>query len=266
MTFDLVIANPPYGKIGSTIVNEIIENVDFKQYINLLPANDYKRVSPLWQHVYNIQVINKGFSDASVTTHIAEIKKEKENISKDIFEISSYSDKQLYKYFPLNLFKIHESIDNPIYKPKLETFKDIDIKKCLFIDKRVISNKHLPYSKNVLSYKWNMNTITKEEVLKTSAKSEQKLGNAGDFILVEFATEKEKNNIVKFLYSEEGFKFFHKLALSMNKDSYISPKYYLPKVNWLYPWSLSEILREYNYLDYEVREIVNNLPTIEYKV
>ena len=266
MTINLIISNPPYGKIGSEIVNNIVENIDYDEYINLLPANDYKRVDKVWQHVYEIKAINRGFSDAAVTTHLARIKKEAENISKNIFEIGSYTDKLLYRYFLMNLFKIHDSIDNPIYKPKLEIFEKLNIKQCLFINKRDICNKHLPYSKKVLSYKWNMNNVSKDEVLKTTAKSEQKLGNAGDFILVEFTTEKEKENIVNFLYSEEGFKFFQKLALSMNKDSYVSPKYYLPKVNWLYPWSLSEILREYNYTDDEVKEIVNSLNKIEYNI
>ena len=41
--FDLIIANPPYGKPGANITKNIIDNVYFEEYVNLLPANDYKR-------------------------------------------------------------------------------------------------------------------------------------------------------------------------------------------------------------------------------
>ena len=41
MKIDLVISNPPYGKIGAEITKKIIDAVDFKEYINLEPGNDY---------------------------------------------------------------------------------------------------------------------------------------------------------------------------------------------------------------------------------
>ena len=41
--FDLIIANPPYGKSGANITKNIIDNVYFEEYVNLLPMNDYKR-------------------------------------------------------------------------------------------------------------------------------------------------------------------------------------------------------------------------------
>ena len=41
MKVDLVISNPPYGKIGAEITKKIIDTIDFKEYINLEPGNDY---------------------------------------------------------------------------------------------------------------------------------------------------------------------------------------------------------------------------------
>ena len=41
MKTDLLISNPPYGKIGAEITKKIIGTVDFKEYINLEPGNDY---------------------------------------------------------------------------------------------------------------------------------------------------------------------------------------------------------------------------------
>ena len=39
--FDLIIANPPYGKPGANITKNIIDNVYFEEYVNLLPATVY---------------------------------------------------------------------------------------------------------------------------------------------------------------------------------------------------------------------------------
>ena len=79
MKFDLVISNPPYGRIGAQITKKIIDDVDYKDFINLLPANDYKRVSELWQYQSDMEPCKDAFEDAAVTTHVAKIHKNKVN-------------------------------------------------------------------------------------------------------------------------------------------------------------------------------------------
>ena len=83
--FDLIIANPPYGKPGANITKNIIDNVYFEEYVNLLSANDYKRndSKDLFRYAREMESINNGFKDAVVTTHLCKIAKEPNNITLD---------------------------------------------------------------------------------------------------------------------------------------------------------------------------------------
>ena len=200
MEFDLIIANPPYGSSGANIVKFIIDNIEFKEFINLLPANDYKRNKErdLFNYQSDMVSLNNAFTDAAVTTHLAKIYKNKVNdLTKEEFEIYNNLDKSLDKYFLTNLKREHYAIDNSVYKPKIKNFeKSFNLKKCLFIGKRYIADEHFPYTKNCAGYKVNKErNISFNESLAISSKAEQKNGNVGDFILVQFNTEEEQINI-----------------------------------------------------------------------
>lgn len=261
--FNGVIANPPYGKIGAQITEKIKDNINYEQYINLLPANDYKRNTDkdLFQYARNMEAINNGFKDAAVTTHLCEIVKEANDITAEEFEVSAYIDKSLAKYFLGNVHRTHYAIDKAVYKPKLKDFEiNFDLAKCLFIGKRYIADKHLPYTKDCAGYKVNMGrTITHQELINLSAKSEQVHGNVGDFSLVQFNTTLEQNNITNFLYSSMGFKFFAKLVIAMNLDSYAHLKRFIPKVDWTQAWTVEEILADYGYTEEEIAEVMADL-------
>ena len=264
MKIDGIIANPPYGKIGANITKKIIDTVDFTDYINLLPANDYKRndSKDLFNYQSNMESINDGFNDAAVTTHLALISKTKANsMTLDEFERSQYIDRQLDRYFEENSNRTHYAIDNATYKPKLSTFKQLfDLRKCLFIGKRYISDEHLPYTKEAAGYKVNIGrTITHDELIAMSAKSEQANGNVGDFILTQFNTELEQNNITDFLYSRDGSRFFAKVLVAMNADSYCHVKKFLPKVDWTRSWTVEEILKDYGYTEDEIKAVMADL-------
>lgn len=261
LDFDIVIANVPYGAIGANITKTVVDNVAYNEYINLLPANDYKRndTHDLFNYQSDMVAISNGFEDAAVTTHLARVHKVKvNNLTADEFERSQYLDRSLDKYF-------EETYKRPtdfkvVYKPSLEYFNTVDIDKSIYIAKRDVVNKHLAYSKTCNAYRWNvLEDISKQEVLDNNAKSEQALGNAGDFILIVFDTVIKKKNLVNFLYSDIGFKFIAKVFASMNKDSYISPAYYLPKVDYNNTITIESILQDYNYNEKEMLEIINSL-------
>ena len=80
MKFDLIIANPPYGKIGANITKTIINNIEYAEYVNLLPANDYNRndTKDLYKYVDldSMTSLKDAFKDAVVTTHCARINKQ----------------------------------------------------------------------------------------------------------------------------------------------------------------------------------------------
>ena len=264
MKIDGIIANPPYGAIGANIAYTIREKIDYECFVNLLPANDYKRnkTKDLFNYQSEMEPINDGFDDAAVTTHLCLVSKNKaNNMTLDAFERSQYIDPSLDKYFEENSKRTHYAIDNATYKPKLNTFKQIfDLRKCLFIGKRYISDEHLPYTKEAAGYKVNIGrTITHDELIAMSAKSEQANGNVGDFILTQFNTELEQNNITDFLYSRDGSRFFAKVLVAMNADSYCPVKKFLPKVDWTRSWTVEEILADYGYTEDEIKEVMADL-------
>lgn len=264
--FDLIIANPPYGKIGANITKNIIDNIEFDEYVNLLPANDYNRntTKDLYKYVDldSMKPIINGFADAAVTTHMTKVtKKQHRYLSWEEFQIENYTDPSLTKYFYGNLNREHYAIDNATYKPKLKDFDiNFDLQRCLFIGKRYVSDEHLPYTKNCAGYKVNMDrNITATDLIAMSAKSEQANGNVGDFSLVQFNTIAEQNNITNFLYSNDGFRFFAKILVSLNADSYCHVKRFLPKVDWTRSWTVEEILKEYGYTEDEIKAVMEDL-------
>ena len=260
--FNGVIANPPYGKIGAQITEKIKDKIDYEQYLNLLPANDYKRVKDLHQYADNMTHFAAGsnFADAYVTTHLADVSKTKvNNLSVEEFERSLYIDPSLELYFEQLTSRAHSAIDTAIYKPTFEEFNKVGVSKSIYIGKRDPKSEHLPYSKSSITTRYNMNQITAQEVIDSSAKSEQKYGRVGDFYLVCFATEIEKSNCANFLYSVDGFRFISKIFVALNIDSSIPINKWFPKVDWTRAWTVEEILADYGYTETEIAEVMADL-------
>ena len=262
MKFDLIIANPPYGKIGAMITDKIRSDVSYTQYINLLPANDYKRVNNLHQYADNMIPFAAGsnFADAYVTTHLADVSKTKVNdLSAEEFERSLYIDPSLNLYFQQLAARSHYAVDTAVYKPTFEEFNKVGVSRSIYIGKRDPKSEHLPYSKLSITTRYNMNQITAQEVIDSSAKSEQKYGRVGDFYLVCFATEVEKINCANFLYSTNGFRFISKIFVALNIDSSIPINKWFPKVDWTRAWTVEEILADYGYTETEIADVMADL-------
>ena len=262
LSFDTIISNPPYGSTGANITDKIRENINYIDFINLLPANDYKRNKnkDLFNYQSNMIAINNGFADAAVTTHCALIHKNKVNsLTADEFEIANYLDRSLDKYFIANSKRAHYAIDAAFYpylnNPIINNFSPDTM---LTIWQRDVANKHLPYKKDANSYKWNvLKSIDAEYFIKNcfAASTSQSIGA---FCI--FNTAVEKDNIVKFLYSDSGFRFMSKIFTALNFDSGIVPlNKFLPKVDWTRSWTVEEILAEYNYTPAEIQEIITDL-------
>ena len=65
-------------------------------------------------------------------------------------------------------------------------------------------------------------------------------------------------------YGEKGFKFYCKLFTSMNIDSTAPLGKVIPKVDWSRPWTVEEILADYNYTEEEIKEVMNDLVNFKY--
>lgn len=263
--FDLIIANPPYGKPGANITKTIIDNIDFDEYINLLPANDYIRndSKDLYKYVDldSMKAINKGFSDAAVTTHMARItKKPHRYISWEEFQIENYIDPSLTKYFYENRSREHYAIDAGI--TWLIFAENNDVKKTLLLDHRCIPNKHLAYSKTTDEYLWNVLESIDNTSLEASSKSTSTPGRMNKYV-VKFNTAVEKQNAVNFMYSVDGFRFISKLFKALNTDSTLPLVRFFPRVDWNRPWTVEEILVDYGYNQKEIDEVMADLPNFK---
>lgn len=265
--FDIILSNPPYGKIGVEVTWRIISEIEFEDFVNLLPANDYfKRENSkkykLWQYVKNVKrmiPLKHEFEDAAVTTHMCKIQKSPNLfISAEEFEIESYADSQLNRFFYET--RSREGTFTTIYKPRLKDKDEYNNKNCFYIGKRYASGGCL-YKKDSFDYKWDVEkSVDMDELLKSGAKSEQALGRIGDFYFVKFNTSKECENFTKFAYLyEEGYKFISKVITAANKNSSLDPIKILPKVDWTKEWTVEEILKDYGYTDNEIQEVMNDL-------
>lgn len=246
MQFDLVIANPPYRKIGAQITKKIIDDVDYKEFINLLPANDYKRVSELWQYQSDMESCRDAFEDAVVTTHVAKLHKNKvNNMTAFQFDISVHPTHYLDKYFILNNDKYHYALDEARHEQDLT----ISTKTTYCFGHRDLSHGYLPFKG--LNYRYNfIEDINIDYMIKNSS---------NDNYYVKFKTALEKQNFRDFLkQTNTGYLFFKLMCFELNVDSKFSASVF-PKVDWTRSWTVEEILKEYNYTDEEIKEVMEDL-------
>lgn len=270
--FNLIINNPPYGSTGANITDIIRQKIDYDEFINLLPANDYKlnNTKDLFNYQSDMKCVtktgtskqDKKFKDATVTTHLARIHKTAvNNMTVDEYEISNYIDKSLDKYFLSNLQRtpngaIKNSISWIYFNSNLENTRTV------LLDHRFIGHKHLAYGKDTAEYKWNVLKSIDLHWLKINSNSPSTPGKLNKYTIT-FDTAEEKDNFVEFIYSDLGFKFISKIAIACNGDS-TKPLYYLlPNVDWTRPWTVETLLREnYNYTEQEIQEVIDNLKRI----
>lgn len=257
--FDLIIANPPYGKIGANITKTIIDNIEYDEYINLLPANDYNRndTKDLYKYVDldSMTSLKGAFKDAAVTTHCARInKKPHRYISWEEFQIENYIDESLTKYFYENHNRSHYAIDAmPNAGQTLAKAGMWDVAKTFIIGYRDMNHKHLPYTKNCTTYKWNVEESIDMAYLIANCNTRD---NRFMISQCQFNTATEKQNFVTFVYTN--FRFISKVFTALNCDGTVRPIAF-PKVDWTRSWTVEEILADYGYTQKEIDEVMADL-------
>ena len=270
MKYDLIISNPPYGSPGNTITKNIIENVDYDCFVNLLPCNDYRRYNKgfkLYQFVdmNTIRPIMKGFKDAAVTTTLCMVMKERQySRSQSEFEIENYIDESLKKYFYETCKRKHYAFEKPDCGKHPEKWIP---GKTFVICSRNISDKHFPYGKKSASYKWNIeHSIDWHYFVEhhNNPRATRKGVYEVSFYAVTFNTENEFDNFTNFVYSKNGFRFMSKVFTAVNIDGFITLSKVFPKVNWEKPQTVESILLDYNYTPAEIAEILDDLKNYRY--
>ncbi len=261
MKTDLLISNPAYGAIGANITDTLRQKIDYKEFINLLPANDYKRnkMKDLFKYQSDMKPINGGFIDAAVTTHVARIHKgtvedpaPNINMTLDAFERSQYIDPSLDKYFEENSKRTHYAIDAmPTGGYSRKNAGIWLIETTFIIGMRDMNHKHLPYSRTCTTYNWNVNNVGTMESLPAMTNNTQlSVSNCN------FNTAVEKQNFVKFVYNN--FKFMSKIFTALNCDGTVHSIAF-PKVDWTRSWTVEEILKDYGYTEDEIKTVMEDL-------
>ena len=263
MKIDGIIANPPYGAIGANIAYTIREKVDYECFVNLLPANDYKRnkTKDLFNYQSEMEPVNDGFDDAAVTTHLCLVSKNKaNNMTLDAFERSQYIDPSLDKYFEENSKKTGKThnyyINGGILTEAKANKADLFSDTTYLIGLRDINHRHLPYSKKIFNYRWNNSNDLDTAILLSNVSHGKGMYNIG---WITFGTPVEKSNFAKFTYSNNGFRFLCKVFTSMNIDGTVTYDKVFPKVDWTRPWTVEEILKDYGYTEDEIKEVMEDL-------
>lgn len=254
--FDLIIANPPYGKIGANITKNIIDKVNFAEYINLLPMVDYEKADnkyELWHHVdlTTVEACPGGFADAGISPLIAKICRQKVNkLAVDDFRISCLENKLTQKYFKENTRREDTFII-------AEQFIDTELSKSIALPLRTKSGNHAGQAnlgKSERSQFYNINTGLKQRVTEVETKSIC-------CTTVNFKTELEKQNVAKLFYSNIGYKFTSWLMTGMNRDAFHLREHrmWFPKVDWTRSWTVEEILTDYGYTKTEIADVMADL-------
>lgn len=261
MKIDGIIANPPYGAIGANIAYTIREKINYECFVNLLPANDYKRnkTKDLFNYQSEMEPVNDGFDDAAVTTHLCLVSKNKaNNITLDEFERSQYIDRNLDKYFEENSKRTHYAIENDSFCSNCKKYSN---EFTVILGWRDVNHKAMPKSKDSTTYKWNVEkSIDADYVFNNHEKvTNGKRTGRVSFAGITFNTTTEKDNFVEFFYSESGRHFMSKLWSSMNVDGGLFIEKWFPKVDWTRSWTVEEILKDYGYTEDEIKTVMADL-------
>ena len=270
MKVDLLISNPAYGAIGANITDTLRQKIDYKEFINLLPANDYKRnkTKDLFKYQSNMTPISNGFTDAAVTTHVARIHKgtvddpaPNINMTLDEFERSQYIDRSLDKYFEENSKRTHYAIDNAQARPKWTKYiqETVTVDNSFIIHMRDANHGYIPNNANkknpATSVRWN---LLRELSLDYLHEHYWQNDTQSVYGFITFKTVIERNNFTDFML-KHGWTFMCKVMKAMCVDCTVAFSKYLPKVDWTRSWTVEEILKDYGYTEDEIKTVMADL-------
>lgn len=271
--FDLIIANPPYA-IGNEITQSIIDNVDYNQFINLMPLSKYKK-NKLYQNVLkSYLVVNKweeNTFDAATAPIISLLSKEQKNYESYLdFEINNTYDKRLSKFWEEQTKREKTYLEHICILGKKD-FNRISSKtsfSCGIYTPNVIAsngpksitNPDGSFKENDRHYIWN---FLKPEGTINQYFDTTNNGTCINQTVTSFKTEQEADNFKAWAHSGELKRrgrlqgLFSILLRGLNKPTGCPFDYAIPRVDWSHPWTDEEILRDYGYTEEEIKEILS---------
>lgn len=257
----LVIANPPY-KASGTITKAVLEILKPDEYINLMPAADYKcggKNNRLYNHIKSIErAPDNIFEDAVVSPSIASLSVQKiHDCTDDEFELMCYEPKYI-KFYEENIKReilwkrevLGASLSRNTEEECREDLKTLNNKTDFMITTRTVQNG-THKTKNCHDYRWNVekNTTYKDVPIGYNSSLKKWYPNVG---FIYFNNETEFNNFCKYWYRGN---LSNRLIKGLNKTSG-SWKNAIPRIDWNRPWTDEEILQEYGFTEEEIKDIL----------
>lgn len=255
--FDYIIANPPYA-MGNELTKTVVENVEFGKYINLMPASKYKG-KELYRYVESIQKVEDNFEDAEVgeSLTVTTMSKTADTfLSFEELEMCKF-DERFRKFYEKNL-GLPNNID---YRYKYVNPSKENVRQ--WLDKRNPDTDFYIYVRaakngvhtdsNATDNLWNKGINLSTSILGITRNTSTNWQSLGGFIF--FHTKEEKNNFTDFWYGNGKNGLMHKLLRGLNKSGG-DVSLAIPRVDWSHPWTDEEILKEYDYTEEEIKEIL----------
>ncbi len=273
INFDCIISNPPFS-IGNKVVKSVIDNVEFNNFINLMPISKYK-ANKLYQHILPETIIHststEAFNGAFTTPICAELTKDiQSDCLYEEFEVRVIFDQRLSKFWDEQLKR------DPTYiKHKnmvsYKDFKNISSKtsfSCgiytpnvmLSNGPKTLKNKDGSFKTDDRHYIWNF--MKPIGGLDDYFEPTNNGANISQTVTI-FSTEQEADNFKNWAHSGEltgkgrlqGL--FSILLRAMNKPTACPFPYAIPRVDWKRPWTDEQILEDYGYTKEEIDTILH---------
>ena len=251
--FDLIIANPPYGK-GNEIVSNFISLAD--ESIVLMPFSKYKNRG-LYKHVLSLELANpKDFPDADITNNLCVCKLTNKEINQTLEEVELQTFDPKYKeFYELNArlrpLDLKEKVATLFKGTKDETikqataqleeyWKDHNRKFCLTW--RAVHNGTHKADGNAFDVCWNVKKEINWGNLPISY-CEKSQGALSQLRFITFPSEKECANFIRFFYAGGKNGLMNKFVKGMNKTGGTLQKA-IPQIDW-------SVDRDYEHLTYD---------------
>lgn len=258
--FDIIISNPPYGKIGNTIT-ELVNKTrrDGSIFINLMPLKDYSlSVGQFLDMNSIVTMAPHSFGDADILTHMVSIKKPAVNNFASERELCANSftvDKPFIKFMKANELRYHYAIDN------IHSYKsDVPLTKSFIFSMPALHSQHTcgleSINSDTVSNDYNFNRHIKDSIF-------TKAGNS-NYKAIVMNSEIEVNNFIKFYKENRNFinRMIANQFIAIRDDAAC-----FPKVDWSKSdWTIEKILKEVaSYSDEEVKAVIDTM-NIDYAI
>ena len=235
--FTKVIANPPYGKISTQILQKL--QTLAPQVVALEQSADIKR-DKLFQCIDNISGPYSCFEDAKVIVYAFSLRSKKvHSMEWESWSADYRYDKDVAPFYKKN-FAREEPWKYHCWESEEEWRRLFKEDKTFLLTMRTVENG-VHSGEDALDVYWNKKHICKFTPGERTTGGFSSVNKAGEYAAqgYEFETKEEKENIINWWYNS---KIASKLCWGLKKQSF--GRGYLPRVDWSKSWTDQEILKE----------------------